>query len=441
MSKNAKIAAIALATFVHGLTLYFAISGALGVHTTVLTASFQLGSILIGLVFTFYTPESRRKLFRFGFFEIFYCAFIALLIYDLVTIPDPLVLPSNFAIYTSVYWFALILLRSLSFSQLKIFCYVTTCLAALTSLILLVQVVTGTATWVDNGNRLAVGTSGNPIIAGYTGAYCCLASLILWIKSPSSQKLFWLACSAPGFFVCVSSGTRSATLSLFFAGGLIGLYVLNILMKSGKMFSRFLSTSFVLASVLVLLLVLAPLSSERAGATNKAERSPVETAVENGNRRIQALVQMFSGGAGDMSIQGRESMYTSTIAVFNQNPVFGKGLYSAGGAHNVFLQVAAEFGMMGILTFIVPFLMLTYQVFNILRSAIASTSSWSYQAASKFLRSDYWMVSSFAVVMLVQTLSMFSFHGDPYRSYLPIACLGVLIAFLRLNHRSLRKPQ
>ncbi|MGG6287806.1 hypothetical protein ACQ4M3_40140 [Leptolyngbya sp. AN03gr2] len=337
MPKKAKIAAIALATFVHGLTLYFAVAGILGIHTTILTAIFQIGTLLIGLYYTLYNPEARRKLFRIGFFEILYFAFMILIGFDLVTMKDQSNLPDNFVIYTSVYWFALILLRSLSFDQLRIFCYVTTCLATLTSSILFVQVITGSASLVDNGGRLSVGTSGNPIIAGYTGAYCCLARLILWI-------------------------------------------------------------------------------------------------------RIQILVQMFTGGGGgDMSIQGREALYATAIEAINDNPVFGKGLYAAGGAHNVFLQVTAEFGLLGVITFILPFLLLIYQVFNTLTSAIASTSSWSYHTASKFLRSDYWMVSSFAVVMLVQGISMFSFHGDPYRSYLPIASIGILIAFLRLNHRSLQK--
>ncbi|MGG6269234.1 O-antigen ligase family protein [Leptolyngbya sp. AN10] len=440
MPKKAKIAAIALATFVHGLTLYFAVAGILGIHTTILTAIFQIGTLLIGLYYTLYNPEARRKLFRIGFFEILYFAFMILIGFDLVTMKDQSNLPDNFVIYTSVYWFALILLRSLSFDQLRIFCYVTTCLATLTSSILFVQVITGSASLVDNGGRLSVGTSGNPIIAGYTGAYCCLASLILWIKSPPDQKLFWLACSAPGFFVCVSSGTRSATLSLVLAGGLIGLYVLNIVTKSGKTFTRFLSNTFLVAGILGMLLILAPLASNPASANSKADRSPLEVVVENGNQRIQILVQMFTGGGGgDMSIQGREALYATAIEAINDNPVFGKGLYAAGGAHNVFLQVTAEFGLLGVITFILPFLLLIYQVFNTLTSAIASTSSWSYHTASKFLRSDYWMVSSFAVVMLVQGISMFSFHGDPYRSYLPIASIGILIAFLRLNHRSLQK--
>lgn len=439
MLKPSKIAAIALATFVHGLTLYFAVSAILGVHTTVLTAIFQIGCLAIGLICILADSESRNKFLNIGFFEVLYFAFIALFTYDLATIPDPAILPTNFAIYTGVYWFSLILLRSLSFQQLKIFCYVTTCLATITSLILFVQVLTGTATWVDNGGRLAVGSSGNPIIAGYTGGYCCLASLILWIKSPQNQKLFWLACSIPGLFVCISSGTRSATLSMIIAGGLIGLYILNVLAKSGKMFNRFLSNTVLIAGILGVLLVLAPLVSSPVAANNGTVKpSPIETAVTNGNRRIQLLFQMTSGGGGDLSIRGREGLYASAWQAFSENPMFGKGLYSVGGAHNVFLQVAAEFGITGIVTFILPFLILTYQVFQALVDAVAKTASKSYQATSKFLRSDYWMVSSFSVVMLIQTISMFSFHGDPYRSYLPIACLGILIAFLRLNHRSLR---
>lgn len=439
MPKKAKYAAVALATFVHGLTLYFAIAGALGIHTMVLTAIFQLGCISTGLFYILKDPIAQRKLFRVGFYEIFYLGFIALFAYDLATVPKTVTLPSNFAIYTSVYWFALILLRSLSFDQLKIFCYVTTCFATITSSVLMLQVITGTATWVENGGRLAVGTAGNPIISGYTGAYCCIASLILWIRSPSSQKLFWLGCSIPGFFVCLSSGTRSATLSIALAGGLIGIYVLNVLTKSGRMFTRFLSNSFVFAGVLGLLLIVVPVVSDPATAQSKTDRPPLEMALENSSRRIQALFDVLAGGKGDMSLQGREKLYDSAIETFNKQPVFGKGLYSTGGTHNVFLQVAAEFGTMGIVTFILPFLILVYQVFKTLLDAVVSTSSQSYSAASKFLRSDYWMVSSFSVLMVVQALTTFSFHGDPYRNYLALAYLGILIAFLRLKHRSLLK--
>jgi hypothetical protein len=440
MKQKSKWAAILLGVYAHGLTLYFTLTSLIGVSSSILTGIFQVALISIPLILIITDKQSKRKLFRIGIVDALYIAFVAMFVYDLIFPSPTAIFPANLAIYFCVYWLALTLIRSLTFNQFKVFCYAANVAASVTSLILFVQVSTGSAALVNNGERLAAGASSNPILVGYTGAFAFLSSLILWITGKTSGKAIWLLVGVPGLFVCTLSGTRSATLSMLASGFLLGVYVLFILLSSNKTSSRFFSNLTLVAGIFLFgLLTLDPVMALMSPGKPSDKPSLISTAIEKGIGRIDILFRVADGGSGDMSIQGRQAIYQQAWETFLKNPVWGNGLYSSGSAHNAFLQVATEFGMFGTLAFTLPLLYLAYQLFKtVVANAMQIDPRKSFLGPQRFLRSDYAMMTGFSIVFFIQALCMFSFHGDPYRSYLPVCSIGVIIAFVRLSKREIR---
>ncbi|NDJ18730.1 O-antigen ligase family protein [Myxacorys almedinensis] len=441
MKPKSKWSAILLGAYVHGLTLYFTLSSLVGVRSNVLTGIFQVALISIPFLFIITDKKPKQNLFRIGVIDILYIAFVAMFLYDLIFPSPTTVFPENLAIYFSVYWFALVLARSLTFSQFKVFCYASNATASVTSLVLFAQVMSGSAMLVDNGNRLAAGSSGNPILVGYTGAFAFLSGLILWITGKTSTRAIWLLISIPGFFVCTLSGTRSATLSMLASAFLLGVYVLYILLSSNKASSTFFANTVLAAGIFLSgLIILDPVMAIMSPEKRSDEPSLLASAIENGISRIDILFRVASGGRGDMSIDGRQAIYQYAWELFLKNPIWGNGLYSSGSAHNAFLQVATEFGVFGILTFTVPLLCLSYQFFKVIGlSMVQLDQRRSLRHPLRLLKSDYATMTGFSIIFFIQALCLFSFHGDPYRNYLPLCSIGVLIAFVRLSKREIQE--
>ncbi|NJK52905.1 MAG: hypothetical protein HC936_08905 [Leptolyngbyaceae cyanobacterium SU_3_3] len=175
-----------------------------------------------------------------------------------------------------MYWTALCLLRSLTFAQFCLLCPISSAISVLTSLILLGQVFTGSAQWADNGGRLVAGTSGNPILAGYTGAYAFLSCIVMWLTGRYAGNPILLALAVPGFLVCSFSGTRSATLSIMLSGVFVILYTVNLLLASNKTAGKLISNLVTYSGIgLTSILLLSPISS--AMTSSKAEASPDRT--------------------------------------------------------------------------------------------------------------------------------------------------------------------
>ncbi|MEP0916924.1 O-antigen ligase family protein [Leptolyngbya sp. DQ-M1] len=434
LSFKAKLIAILLACYVHGLTFYFSVSGLVGARTTLLTAIFQVTLVTIPFVLIVLTRAPRQRLFRVSFVELFYLAFVAMFLVDYMTIKDKSTFPENLLIYFGVYWTALCLMRSLTFAQFRLLCPASSAIAVFTSLILLVQVLTGGAQWADNGGRLVAGTSSNPILVAYTGAYAFLSCLVMWLTGRYAGNPLLLVLMVPGFLVSSFAGTRSATLSVLVSAAFVVIYTVNLLMSSNKSAVRAISNFLLYSGVgLASLLMLSPLSA--ATSSSNAEISPVERALTNGFQRIDILFKLITGsGGGDRSIQGREAMYSGVSSLFFRSPIWGHGLYSYGSVHNAFMQVAIEFGIFGIITFVLPFLYLAFRVMQIALSPAKQCAD-ARQSPSQFVKSDYAMMTCFTVVFLFQSICLFSFHGDPYRNYLPIASVGLMIAFLRFSRR------
>jgi O-antigen ligase len=375
--------------------------------------------------------------------EFLYLIFAVLFIYDFFTTRTPEIFPENLLIYASLYWFALAVAKSFSFEQLKIACYTSNRVAVATALLLMAQVSTGTASWADHGRRLVAGTAGNPINVGHTGAYAFLTCLILWLKAKPSSKAIWLGLSVPGLMVTVFSGTRSATLAILLGVAVVALYVTRIITQSGRSIARVTTTvTFVCGVLLSGMLLLGPLMAAPRQSTGMiTEPPPLTTAIENGSQRIDALFQVISGGnTEDRSIRGREKMFQFAFEGFLAHPLIGQGLYAQYATHNAFLQVALEFGILGVATFIAPFFYIVHHIVQ----AIFLTAKRVRQASEqinpeRFIRSDFSVVTCFMLVVFVQAVCLYSFHGDPYRNYLPICSTGLLLAYLRSQREAFRK--
>ncbi|MBE9009089.1 O-antigen ligase family protein [Pseudanabaenaceae cyanobacterium LEGE 13415] len=437
------IAAVSFGFYLHGLTFYFVISSLAGVHSAILTAVYQSLTIGIPFLLNLLNPDTRTRMLRFGTVELLYLIFAALFLYDYYTARTPEIFPENLIIYASLYWFALMVARSLSFDQLKTACYTSNRVAVVTALLLMAQVATGTASWGDHGTRLVAGAAGNPIIVGHTGAYAFLTCLILWLKAKPSSKAIWLGLSVPGLMVAIFSGTRSATLAIILGVAIVAIYVTRIITQSGRSIVRATTNiTLILGMLLSVMLLVSPLmATPGQSASMNAKPSPITVAIENGSKRIDALFQILSGkNAGDSSIRGREGMFQNTFTIFMRNPLVGIGLYSLDATHNAFLQVAAEFGILGFSTFVAPFLYIVYRIVD----TTFQTAKQVRQASSRinperFIRSDFSVVTCFMLVLFVQAVCLYSFHGDPYRNFLPICSTGVLLAYLRSQRAAFRK--
>ncbi len=435
LQRNLAIVPICLALFSQGLTFYFTVSSLTGIHSAALTAGYQISLILVSLLTILLTRISRRNFFHLEAIDLLLIAFVVIFLFDATTTKNPETSRGNLFIYFGVCWGASSLARSLSLEQFKVFCRTSGIVASLTSVILTFQVLSGTAAWVGgSGERLAIGTTGNPTLGGYTGAFAFLAGLIFFVTDKPILKPVWVVGAGAGLFVCFTSGTRSAIVAIMIAGFLILSYILSILLSSNRTAAHFvMNTALVVGTVLFMLVLLDPVLASHSTPTGEPV-SPIIRVIQSTQHRVMALFQVVQGGQGDPALEERRAFYTNAWNIFLKNPVWGGGVYSSGNAHNAFLQVAAEFGIFGIMTFFLPLFYLGYQVFesihrNLRRISLKNT----LRHPSRLVRSDYSIITYFAIVFLVQTLCLFSFHGTPYTNTLPVFTLGLLIAFSRIT--------
>jgi O-antigen ligase len=425
-----------LALYVHGLTFYFCIAGIIGAHSTVLTGLYQFGTVFLVALYALLNPAARANLFKLEVVDILYLLFVALVAFDYFYTPNKSEFPANVAIYFPIYWVTFFLARSLNTSQFTRFCYLASLITMATSTILFAQVATNTASWVANGARLAAGSSGNPILTGYTGAFACCSGLVLSIRTQSAWRLVWLLGAIPGLLVCTMSGTRSATIAVALALICLIPYSMGVIARSRATWNRFVFNAMAAAGLIILLFLGSSMLEPPPTTASNAQNSPplVETlnkALDSTTKRLKALTGTLSGGDGDRSIQEREEFYNKSWQGFLQNPITGGGLYSVGAAHNAVLQVAAEFGLLGMLTFLMPLLWLGYQLWRQVLISMAQPDP--VQSSKNQLQesSDTFINTSCAVIFYIQAVCILLFHGDPYRSYLPVVSLGLVIAFLR----------
>jgi O-antigen ligase len=284
---------------------------------------------------------------------------------------------------------------------------------------------------------LFAGASGNPIILGYTAGFTFLAALTMSMRSKSiPSRLIWLALSILGFMVCSFTGTRSALLSCMVGAILLLTYFLNIVGKTVRSSFRFFSSSVSVAGIiLALLLIFLPATNSSSANVSFQESSPVIVALENGISRLDTLTKVEDDQERDASAEARTKIYANAWSLIQESPVLGSGLYSAGMAHNAGLQIMADFGILGVATFTVPFLYLTYVVFKKPLRDLIWVGRFPSLSPQAFIRSDTFLINCFMFIMWLQVMFGFSFHGDPYRNSTAISTLGLLSAFSHLSQR------
>ncbi|MGC1396747.1 MAG: O-antigen ligase family protein [Coleofasciculaceae cyanobacterium] len=415
--------------YFQGLGLYFYITGLINFKPTWLTAAYQIFLLATFLLIVLSIHDSRKNFSTIGFIELAYIAFFIIVSFDLQTPSSPgAIIPENVFIYFIVYSISLALGRALIFEQLTLVCYFTNFISVITSILLVLQFLIGSSSFLVG--RLFIGSSGNPILAGYVGAYAFITSIILLGKSKSLLvRLIFIGASLPGLIVALLSGTRSSLIFISVCiaiGSLISLIIKlkAYLYSSGRSLMKpntGLIFCFNTSIIILIIIFFAPVFP----TDNPVLSSIFGTAFD----RTDQLFLIGSEQVKDNSLLERYSFYEQAIQNFTDSPMFGRGIYSSGYVHNSFLQSASDFGMIGVVTFTLPFLYLGYQVFTILKKNI-------FERNFDYFTSDHWMINTFSGVILIEAMCISSFHGDLYRSAIPLCILGILIAVSRLNTAS-----
>jgi O-antigen ligase len=415
-----------ISLYLQGLSLYFYLSGATGSRTSSLTGTFFLICLFSFLIISCNIKEARQNLLRFGLLEVLCLCFFGLFLYDYVNNPVYLHLPQNILFQFSVYTISLFVARGLTFKQFKWCFYFTTFIAVFTSLLLLGGFLNGSATSVAYGSRLVSGDAGNPIETGHLGSYAASASILLSVLSNSlGTKLLFLVAALPGALIAILSGTRSAVISLSMAVFFIlGTTLFMNLKGSRSLLKRASITAIVYYTLIIFAIGLLPLAAIPTGdqsATSEKHGFDVNGTIT----RISTVFSLGEEDQKDNSILERREFYDNAVKAIADNPLSGKKLYSSGFVHNVFLQTTSEYGILGIVTYTLPVIWLFYYLLNVVRLSI--------NQGFAYFKTDAWMITTFTVLLSIQTIVVMVFHNDPYRSYFTPCVIGVMIAFSRLG--------
>lgn len=87
---------------------------------------------------------------------------------------------------------------------------------------------------------------------------------------------------------------------------------------------------------------------------------------------IKGITRIMSFFNGDLLNDGRFELYSQSLSLFGENPVFGKGIgsifhYLHSYSHNLFMDILAESGVLGLLIFIVLLVLFIKKMFVIFR--------------------------------------------------------------------------
>lgn len=430
------ISSFFLSLYLQALGTYFYITGATGTRSSVLTAVFQIGSLSLFLLASLGIKECRKRLQTVRIIDLLLLAFFVAVVLDLTIGKIDYPLPENLLIYFVTYSFAMAIARCLTLPQFKLILYFTSIIAILTSILIYRDYLSGVAVEVNNASRLAVGSSGNPIEAGNLGAYAALMSLFLSLKARSLPvKVVLLVLMYPGAMVSILSGTRSAVLSLAIGSIFIVSTTLFLKLKDfGSRLKQFSVSSLIYGLLVLMVLFGAPVisSASRPAAADLAASPTAQSPLDRTLNRL-SNIPLLSDQAPDDSVGARYSFYGVASKAFGQNPLWGGRVYSVGFVHNAFLQVLAEFGIFGVVTYILPIFWLCGRTLY--------TAVLSLKRSSAYFHSDDWTVTAFMVLVTIQAMFVLLVHAEPYRSYFPPCAIGMMIAFSRLGiDKKLRQP-
>ncbi|MCU0549097.1 MAG: hypothetical protein MUC48_07095 [Leptolyngbya sp. Prado105] len=418
------ISAFFLSLYVQGLSAYFYLTGLVGLRTTILTAIFQAGSILLFLLYSMNIRECKEKIKTFKLIEVLFATFFVAVVLDITVAQKAYTIPADVLPKFLLYMLALFVARCLTKAQFKGIFQITALLSILTSIALSRDFLAGTAIAVNNASRLAIGDSANPIEAGNLGAFAASVSLLISLKAKDfPTKILFLALMVPGGLVASLSGTRSAVLAL--AVGTVFLMGTTLIFKLKDLGSRLrqfsLSSLFYYGLLLLLLVASLSISSPSPATANSTKTTDGFVL----DRTLTRLMTIPFFGQADTSVNARFLYYDQAVTGFNQNPLMGGKVYSAGFVHNAFLQVLVEFGLFGVCTYILPIAWLVWRFLAILGSSLKKSSS--------YFKTDDWTITAFMGIIMIQMLFVLMVHAEPYRSYFPPCAIGMAIAFSRLG--------
>ncbi|WNZ44006.1 hypothetical protein Q2T42_19420 [Leptolyngbya boryana CZ1] len=410
--------------YLQGLSLYFYITGVVGGRSSEITAVFQCGSLLLFTLISLNIKEYRQNLLRFEFVDILMICFFVLGVIDLSVGNITYALPQNILIYFTVYSFSQFVARGLTFKQFQTIFYLSTLFAFLASALTLASHFMGVSSLVNNGARLATGSSQNPIEAGTTGAYALLMCFFLSMRATAlSQKLWFLVCAIPGGFIAILSGTRSATIAIVLGVAFILGSAFLFYWKTPGSIATKQSSSSVAYNTLIALACL--FFSVHSFAPTPSATAKEGLKLDKTLERIGSITAIVTNQVPDESVGDRYNRFGKATSTFLENPLTGGKIYSSGFVHNAFLQAVSDYGLLGFATYVVPFI---YAVFSILK-----VLQLSYRKGLAYLTTEAWMITAFAVLLLIQALVLLLIHVDPYRTYLTPCIVGMLIAFSRLR--------
>lgn len=143
----------------------------------------------------------------------------------------------------------------------------------------------------------------------------------------------------------------------------------------------------------------------------------------SGSRKILGLLAMFQGDIMDAS-SGRDILYDRCIQLFNDNP-FGNGVGFwqndpfMGGLypHNIFLEIAVEFGVIGIFVLAIILILIIVRLFRLERSSFFPYAALISICFGRLMVSSvYWSRPEFWLV-----LSVFLFRLPRQRNFANIS--------------------
>ena len=420
------ISSLFMALHFHGIGLYFVLTGIVNFKPSWLTASYQLITLIGFLVFSIRIKEYKKKLTKIRLFDIFYILFIVISLFEMRK------LDTSFGYLLPLYFFtyslSLILLRATVYRQVLLIFQYTTVLTSIASVLSLIQFLSGNLGSVADG-RIYLGTSGNPIIAGYVGAYTLSCCFLLFISKKLSNNSNIILCISgiSGLAVCMLSGTRSSM--LFAISSMLFILCSSINFRFSKstklkIFPNHVFLSLIAFGSLILIILFT------AGNIELSNYKFFQSISYTFNRLFSTFTAATSDGSFGASALGRVEDYERTYNAFVDQPIFGNGVYKSGYAHNFALQVAADFGVLGICLFIVPFFIWIYQFIVIL---FDNKNQHITSFRSKEIERN--IFKSYFGIVLLQTLFNGGFHGDLYRSFFVLAGVGILLSMsTEINH-------
>lgn len=207
------------------------------------------------------------------------------------------------------------------------------------------------------------GIEGNPLALAQVSALGALVSLlfVMYRTTKMSLKLFYLGIAMMLVFTSIITGSRMPMISF-------GLATLLVLMLSVKISKRGIVIrkglfTFILLMTISITIFLANSSS---------------IFFQTFNYRINALFL----GQGDESLQERLNRYSYAWEMFIENPFLGKGAGSfavnynsldvRSYPHNIFFEIMAEFGILGLSLFCLLLLIGLISAFSVIKNNITT---------------------------------------------------------------------